>query len=78
METPLLDEMRVYLKPLGVNLDTAIPKGLQRSIDSAMLSARQHSRPFLADGWLALRRSCRRRFTVLTMRFRRATMPRVP
>jgi uncharacterized alpha-E superfamily protein len=55
MELPLLAEMRDYLKPLGVNLDTAIPKGLQRSIDGAMLSAGRIRDRFSPDGWLALR-----------------------
>ncbi len=56
MEIPLAsDEMRAYLKPLGVNLDTAIPKGLQRSIDGAMLSAGRVRDRFSPDGWLALR-----------------------
>ncbi|MDR6633671.1 putative circularly permuted ATP-grasp superfamily protein/putative alpha-E superfamily protein [Phyllobacterium sp. 1468] len=55
MEIPLLVEMRAYLKPLGVNLDTAIPKGLQRSIDGAMLSAGRVRDRFSPDGWLALR-----------------------
>jgi uncharacterized circularly permuted ATP-grasp superfamily protein/uncharacterized alpha-E superfamily protein len=55
MELPLLTEMRNYLKPLGVDLDTAIPKGLQRSIDGAMLSAGRIRDRFSPDGWLALR-----------------------
>lgn len=53
-ELPLLGEMRDYLKPLGVNLDKAIPKGLQRSIDGAMLSAGRIRDRFSPDGWLAL------------------------
>jgi uncharacterized circularly permuted ATP-grasp superfamily protein/uncharacterized alpha-E superfamily protein len=55
MELPLLTEMRAYLKPLGVDLDTAVPKGLQRSIDGAMLSAGRIRDRFSPDGWLALR-----------------------
>ena len=55
MELPLLTEMRDYLKPLGVDLDTAVPKGLQRSIDGAMLSAGRIRDRFSPDGWLALR-----------------------
>lgn len=54
-ELPLLDEMRDYLKPLGVDLDKAIPKGLQRSIDGAVISAGRIRDRFSPDGWLALR-----------------------
>ncbi|SFI53922.1 Uncharacterized conserved protein, circularly permuted ATPgrasp superfamily [Phyllobacterium sp. CL33Tsu] len=54
-ELPLLAEMRAYLKPLGVDLDSAIPKGLSRSIDGAMLSASRIRDRFSPDGWLALR-----------------------
>lgn len=53
-ELPLLTEMRAYLKPLGVDLDQAVPKGLQRSIDGAMLSAGRIRDRFSPDGWLAL------------------------
>ncbi|MGH6859545.1 MAG: alpha-E domain-containing protein, partial [Phyllobacterium sp.] len=53
-ELPLLNEMRAYLKPLGIDLDVAIPKGLQRSIDGAMLSAGRIRDRFSPDGWLAL------------------------
>ncbi|MEK1889846.1 MAG: circularly permuted type 2 ATP-grasp protein [Phyllobacterium sp.] len=55
MELPLLAEMRAYLKPLGVDLDSAIPKGLLRSVDGAMLSASRIRDRFSPDGWLALR-----------------------
>ncbi|WP_163317592.1 hypothetical protein, partial [Enterobacter hormaechei] len=54
-ELPLLTEMRDQLKPLGIDLDEAIPKGLLRSIDGAMLSAGRIRDRFSPDGWLALR-----------------------
>ena len=66
MELPLLAEMRDYLKPLGVDLDTAIPKGLQRSIDGADAQRRPHPRPLFAR-WLAgVARPVERPSTVFT------------
>ncbi|WP_416362591.1 circularly permuted type 2 ATP-grasp protein [Phyllobacterium sp. 0TCS1.6A] len=53
-ELPLLAEMRDYLEPLGIDLDEAVPMGLQRSIDGAVLSAGRIRDRFSSDGWLAL------------------------
>jgi uncharacterized circularly permuted ATP-grasp superfamily protein/uncharacterized alpha-E superfamily protein len=52
---PLLEDVRDFMEPLGIDLDAAIPVGLLGTIDSAIYSAGQIRDRFSPDGWLALR-----------------------
>jgi uncharacterized circularly permuted ATP-grasp superfamily protein/uncharacterized alpha-E superfamily protein len=52
---PLLQDVRDFIEPLGIDMDAAIPAGLLGTIDSAIYSAGQIRDRFSPDGWLALR-----------------------
>ncbi|TIW70013.1 MAG: hypothetical protein E5V58_24165, partial [Mesorhizobium sp.] len=54
-ETPLLADIRDYLEPFGIDVETAIPLGLISTLDSAVYSAGQIRDRFSPDGWLALK-----------------------
>ncbi|AZO51200.1 MAG: hypothetical protein EOS54_17800 [Mesorhizobium sp.] len=54
-ETPLLADIRDYLEPFGIDVETAIPLGLIGTLDSAVYSAGQIRDRFSPDGWLALK-----------------------
>ncbi|MER2536735.1 MAG: circularly permuted type 2 ATP-grasp protein [Rhizobiaceae bacterium] len=54
-DMPLLAEVRRYMKPFGIDIESAIPDGLAGSLDSAAYSANQIRDRFSPDGWLALR-----------------------
>jgi uncharacterized circularly permuted ATP-grasp superfamily protein/uncharacterized alpha-E superfamily protein len=52
---PLLADIRDYLDPFGIDVDSAIPSGLIGTLDSAVYSAGQVRDRFSPDGWLALK-----------------------
>ncbi|MFI0842741.1 circularly permuted type 2 ATP-grasp protein [Mesorhizobium sp. IMUNJ 23232] len=52
---PLLEDVRDFMEPLGIDMDAAVPVGLLGMIDSAIYSAGQIRDRFSPDGWLALR-----------------------
>ncbi|MER8570412.1 circularly permuted type 2 ATP-grasp protein [Mesorhizobium sp. M1338] len=54
-DMPLLADIRDYLEPFGIDVETAIPKGLIGTLDSAVYSAGQIRDRFSPDGWLALK-----------------------
>ncbi|TIV62867.1 MAG: hypothetical protein E5V89_32530, partial [Mesorhizobium sp.] len=54
-EMPLLADIRDYLEPFGIEIETAIPLGLIGMLDSAVYSAGQIRDRFSPDGWLALK-----------------------
>lgn len=54
-DMPLLADIRDYLEPFGVDVETAIPPGLIGTLDSAVYSAGQIRDRFSPDGWLALK-----------------------
>ncbi|MEQ1950288.1 circularly permuted type 2 ATP-grasp protein [Mesorhizobium sp. CN2-181] len=54
-DLPLLEDVRDFMEPLGIDMDAAIPVGLLGMIDSAIYSAGQIRDRFSPDGWLALR-----------------------
>ncbi|CAN7394221.1 circularly permuted type 2 ATP-grasp protein [Mesorhizobium amorphae] len=54
-EMPLLADVRDYLEPFGIDVDSAIPLGLISTLDSAVYSAGQIRDRFSPDGWLALK-----------------------
>ncbi|WP_292435156.1 alpha-E domain-containing protein, partial [Mesorhizobium sp.] len=54
-EMPLLADIRDYLEPFGIEVETAIPLGLIGTLDSAVYSAGQIRDRFSPDGWLALK-----------------------
>lgn len=53
-ELPLLEDIRDYLEPLGIDAGAAIPAGLVANFDRAVSSAGQIRDRFSPDGWLAL------------------------
>ncbi len=53
--TPLLADIRSYLKPFGIDAADPMPDGLVQTVDSAVYSAGQIRDRFSPDGWLALR-----------------------
>ncbi|WP_192358727.1 circularly permuted type 2 ATP-grasp protein [Mesorhizobium mediterraneum] len=54
-DMPLLADIRDYLEPFGIDVETAIPPGLIGTLDSAVYSAGQIRDRFSPDGWLALK-----------------------
>ncbi|RVD49520.1 circularly permuted type 2 ATP-grasp protein, partial [Mesorhizobium sp. M7A.F.Ca.ET.027.03.2.1] len=54
-DMPLLADIRDYLEPFGIDVETAIPSGLIGTLDSAVYSAGQIRDRFSPDGWLALK-----------------------
>ncbi|MBZ9678775.1 circularly permuted type 2 ATP-grasp protein [Mesorhizobium sp. ES1-1] len=54
-DMPLLADVRDYLEPFGIDVETAIPTGLIGTLDSAVYSAGQIRDRFSPDGWLALK-----------------------
>ncbi|WP_256751566.1 circularly permuted type 2 ATP-grasp protein [Mesorhizobium sp. Mes31] len=54
-DMPLLADIRDYLDPFGIDVETAIPPGLIGTLDSAVYSAGQIRDRFSPDGWLALK-----------------------
>ncbi|PDQ22332.1 hypothetical protein CN311_04200 [Mesorhizobium sanjuanii] len=54
-EIPLLADIRDYLEPFGIDVQSAIPSGLISTLDSAVYSAGQIRDRFSPDGWLALK-----------------------
>ncbi|TIT19620.1 MAG: hypothetical protein E5W70_24630 [Mesorhizobium sp.] len=54
-EMPLLADIRDYLAPFGIDVETAIPLALIGTLDSAVYSAGQIRDRFSPDGWLALK-----------------------
>ncbi|QKC95178.1 circularly permuted type 2 ATP-grasp protein [Mesorhizobium sp. NZP2298] len=54
-DMPLLSDIRDYLEPFGIDVETAIPSGLIGTLDSAVYSAGQIRDRFSPDGWLALK-----------------------
>lgn len=52
---PLLVDVRDYLEPFGIDVESAIPSGLIGTLDSAVYSAGQIRDRFSPDGWLALK-----------------------
>ncbi|TPL86324.1 hypothetical protein FJ941_06595 [Mesorhizobium sp. B2-3-13] len=54
-DMPLLADIRDYLEPFGIDVETAIPPGLIGMLDSAVYSAGQIRDRFSPDGWLALK-----------------------
>ncbi|MBW8908079.1 MAG: circularly permuted type 2 ATP-grasp protein, partial [Mesorhizobium sp.] len=54
-DMPLLADIRDYLEPFGIDLESAIPPGLIGTLDSAVYSAGQIRDRFSPDGWLALK-----------------------
>lgn len=54
-DMPLLADVRDYLEPFGIDLQSAIPLGLISTLDSAVYSAGQIRDRFSPDGWLALK-----------------------
>lgn len=54
-DMPLLADIRDYLEPFGIDVETAIPYGLIATLDSAVYSAGQIRDRFSPDGWLALK-----------------------
>lgn len=54
-DMPLLADIRDYLDPFGIDVETAIPSGLIGTLDSAVYSAGQIRDRFSPDGWLALK-----------------------
>ncbi|MFA6153249.1 circularly permuted type 2 ATP-grasp protein [Mesorhizobium sp.] len=54
-DMPLLADVRDYLEPFGIDVETAIPSALIGTLDSAVYSAGQIRDRFSPDGWLALK-----------------------
>ncbi|CCV05557.1 conserved hypothetical protein [Mesorhizobium metallidurans STM 2683] len=54
-DMPLLADVRDYLEPFGIDVQSAIPLGLISTLDSAVYSAGQIRDRFSPDGWLALK-----------------------
>ncbi|AZO22023.1 MULTISPECIES: circularly permuted type 2 ATP-grasp protein [unclassified Mesorhizobium] len=54
-DMPLLADIRDYLEPFGIEVESAIPLGLIGTLDSAVYSAGQIRDRFSPDGWLALK-----------------------
>ncbi|RWF54704.1 MAG: hypothetical protein EOS50_16730 [Mesorhizobium sp.] len=54
-DMPLLADIRDYLEPFSIDVETAIPPGLIGTLDSAVYSAGQIRDRFSPDGWLALK-----------------------
>ena len=54
-DLPLLEFVRAYMEPLGIEMNVGVPTGLISTIDSAVYSASQIRDRFSPDGWLALK-----------------------
>jgi uncharacterized circularly permuted ATP-grasp superfamily protein/uncharacterized alpha-E superfamily protein len=54
-DMPLLADIRDYLEPFGIDVESAIPLGLIGTLDRAVYSAGQIRDRFSPDGWLALK-----------------------